>query len=127
MNNFYINFDKHNMTLLYTDKSAEQNSILKIKFLESYVATGIKIVDGEIKENQIYAYFIDENENLNDGFNSINEISDFDIINILKKIILVKNKSDKDYVKSTFKNSYCVLIDDIDNEIKKVVKLYRII
>lgn len=127
MNNFYINFDKHNMTLLYTDKSTEQNSILKIKFLESYVATGIKIVDGEIKENQIYAYFIDENENLNDGFNSINEISDFDIINILKKIILVKNKSDKDYVKSTFKNSYCVLIDDIDNEIKKVVKLYRII
>ena len=114
MEDLYFDYDKINMILTVKSFKSDNISTSKIVFDEILIKT-INVSDG-IQENKIidiYGFVIRDDENL--------ENVNYDLKNIIFDLILTKDDYSREIIKKELPNFYCVLFNNIDQEMRDAI------
>lgn len=126
MSSLYIDYDKINMIL--TVKCFDEDFLTcmkKLEFSENFITSIDYKKNSEVHNHDVYGYILEERSVVGDDISVIDDLADFDLKNVLKKIILVRREEEREAVKSMLPNYYCLLIDNIDEEFKEAIIIYK--
>lgn len=126
MGNLYVDYDKVNMIL--TIKCFNGETLTKVKKLEMseiFITSITHLKKNKVLNHDVYGMVVEERSVKESDMSTIEEIGNFDLKFILNNIILVKREEDREAVKSVLPNHYCLLIDNIDEEMRDAITIYR--
>ena len=119
-----IDYDKINMIM--TIKRFKDDVLIsrhKISFYEMFLTNFLYVHKGVETIRDVYGFLVDQENFL--GLDKVDKLNDDNLKLVLGRCILLKKDYEREFLKDLLPDYYCLLIDDINEEIQDAIEISK--